>query len=131
MTSTTSEQSTSVAAGTLAWWEIPVVDLGAAKTFYTTVFGWTYQDFGDGYSMISSGDQTIGGLTTMGAEHAADGCRLYIQVDDLEATLATAKAAGGSVFAERTHIGDGMGYWAMFADDQGRHIGVVTDNDAA
>lgn len=125
------DQATSAAPGTLAWWEIPVTDLAAAKAFYSTVFGWTYQDFGDGYAMISHGDQTIGGLTTMGAESASDGARLYFQVDDLEATIATVESAGGSAAFPRTLIGEGMGWWAMFTDPAGRHIGVVTDNAAA
>ena len=34
---------------TVTWWDIQVTDLEAAKTFYGTVFGWTYTEFGEGF----------------------------------------------------------------------------------
>ncbi len=35
--------------------EFPVPDLAAAKCFYSTVFGWTFTDYGPDYSSFSDG----------------------------------------------------------------------------
>jgi uncharacterized protein len=115
---------------TVTWWEIPVQDLEQAKTFYTAVFGWSYAPFGEGYVGILAGEAMIGGLSTAESEAVGDGVRIYVQVDDLEAVLATVEASGGSVKTPRTEIGGDMGWWANFTDPDGRIIGLATNNAA-
>ena len=36
--------------------ELPVDDVGVAKTFYRTVFGWKFTDYGPDYSVEASTD---------------------------------------------------------------------------
>lgn len=54
-------ERTSYPPGTFSWAELATSDAGAAKSFYSTLFGWDYEDnpIGDGqvYSMASRGRQ--------------------------------------------------------------------------
>jgi predicted enzyme related to lactoylglutathione lyase len=118
------------AYNTVAWWEIPVQNLEKAKPFYSAVFGWTFQPFGEGYDGVFAGDAMIGALSES-AEEVADGVRLYLNVADIEATLETAAANGGAVSTPRQEIGGDMGWWAHFRDSQGRLIGVHSTNPAS
>jgi predicted enzyme related to lactoylglutathione lyase len=124
---------TDIAAPTLntvTWWEIPVLDLEQAKTFYGAVFGWTFQPFGDGYAGIVADGAMIGGLSESGAEGIGEGVRIYVNVADLESVLTAVEANGGSTRTPRTEVGGDMGWWAHFTDPQGRVIGLCTDNAA-
>ncbi len=104
---------------TVTWWEIPVKDLGEAQTFYGTVFGWTFEPFGEGYAGIYSDAAMIGGLSQAGAEDGGEGVRVYVNVADIEATLAAVEANGGAVKTPRQEVGGDMGWWANFTDNLG------------
>ncbi|MGI8697054.1 MAG: VOC family protein [Mycobacteriales bacterium] len=56
---------------------------------------------------------------------AADGIRVYVNVTDLESTLAAAKEAGGDVRTPRAEVGGDMGWWAEIVDPGGRRVGPV------
>jgi len=75
--------------------ELPVGDVGAAKAFYESVFGWSLTDFGPTYAATLSGDTDIG-LQGDTAE-ATQAPLAVIQVDDLEAALAAVTEAGGTI----------------------------------
>jgi predicted enzyme related to lactoylglutathione lyase len=118
---------------TVTWWEIPVTDITAGKAFYQTVFGWDFQDFGDpeAYAGIVAGGVLVGGLFRAEAGAPKDpAIRIYVNVSDLEATLAAAEAAGGTVRVRRTEVGGDMGWWAEISDPDGRWLGLCTDRPA-
>ena len=75
--------------------ELPVGDVGAAKAFYETAFGWTLTEFGPTYAATMTGDTDIG-LQGDSAE-ATKAPLPVIDVDDLEAALAAVTAAGGTI----------------------------------
>src|ERR1044072_8300357 len=75
--------------------ELPVGDVGAAKAFYETAFGWSLTDFGPTYAATLSGDTDIG-LQGDSAE-ATKAPLAVIDVDDLEAALDAVTAAGGTI----------------------------------
>lgn len=96
--------------------EFVVRDIARTKTFYHAVFGWTFVDYGPGYtSFIDNG--LGGGFTTEGAP-TPGGPLMVFHVDNLEATLERAKAAGAvivkPIFAfpggRRFHFKDPDGY---------------------
>jgi uncharacterized protein len=75
--------------------ELPVGDVGAAKAFYETAFGWTLTGFGPTYAATLTGDTDIG---LQGDAAEATGAPLpVIEVPDLEAALAAVTQAGGVV----------------------------------
>jgi uncharacterized protein len=79
----------------LAYLELPVASAGVASGFYAAAFGWTFTDFGPTYAATLTGDTDMG-LQADAAEAPAAPLPV-IAVDDIEATLATVSAAGGTV----------------------------------
>jgi predicted enzyme related to lactoylglutathione lyase len=75
--------------------ELPAKNLGAAKAFYSSIFGWELTDFGPSYACTLTGDVDLG---LQGDTSEATRAPLaVIAVDDLEATLTAVEAAGGVV----------------------------------
>ncbi|GAA1139538.1 VOC family protein [Ornithinicoccus hortensis] len=127
-------ESTPAPLNTVTWWEIPTTDLAAGKTFYAAVLGWSFTSFGDdeNYAGILNGEELVGGLYRVEPDTPTTSpVRIYVNVPDLEATLAAAEAAGGSVLTPREEVGGDMGWWAEIADPDGRWLGLCTGSPAA
>jgi predicted enzyme related to lactoylglutathione lyase len=75
--------------------ELPARDLGAAKAFYGSVFGWDLTDFGPSYSCTMTGDVDLG--LQGDAVEATAAPLAVIAVDDLEAAQAAVVRASGVV----------------------------------
>lgn len=111
--------------------EIPAPDIERATTFYRTVFDWDIQrsDLSDyPYAMFGTGKgQVGGGLDASKQVNAeASGVILYLDTNDIPATLARIEAAGGSVVQGKKDIGGGYGYFAIFKDPCGNRLGLVS-----
>jgi len=75
--------------------EFPVADVALARRFYSSVFGWTFTDYGPSYSSFSDG-RLSGGFR--GGETASTGGPLVvIYAADLEAVASAVQAAGGHI----------------------------------
>ncbi len=101
-------------------------DPEALKSFYGDVFGWSYV-VQDGFAYVEFAPTTLtplGGIGQAGTERGWEAGRsFYLATDDLEATLATVVASGGSVWVEPTTAG---GYhFAMFKDPAGNVVGLL------
>lgn len=79
----------------IAFVELPARDLGAARTFYATVFGWELTGFGPSYACTMTGDVDLGLQGDIGEASAMP--LPVVLVDDLEAAQATVERAGGTV----------------------------------
>jgi hypothetical protein len=75
--------------------ELPVRDIGPAKSFYEHAFGWSLTEFGPTYAATMSGDTDIG--LQGDASEAAKAPLPVIEVDDLEAALRAVEDAGGTI----------------------------------
>jgi predicted enzyme related to lactoylglutathione lyase len=75
--------------------EFAVHDIAKSKAFYGAVFGWSFTDYGPGYSSFVDG-KLGGGFTTDGTPRPG-GPLLVFYVTDLETTLAKVKSAGGTI----------------------------------
>jgi predicted enzyme related to lactoylglutathione lyase len=67
----------------------------------------------------------VGAAIVKGPNHkpSKDGVKVYLNANpDLNMVLERVPAAGGSIVMEKTPIGDGMGYFAGFADTEGNTI---------
>ena len=113
--------------GTPIWYELMTADPDAAKTFYDAVVGWTIEAQpampGMDYRMITtSGGDNAGGVMRLTDDMVKGGAKpgwfFYIGVDDVDASVEKAKAAGASVVMPAWTI-DGIGRMAMLRDPQG------------
>jgi len=101
-------------------WELMVGDLERSKAFYGALFDWRFDESSfPGYTVIDVGEEGRGG-GMMERPPDAPGFALntYFGVEDVEATLAKAEAAGAKVVVPKTEI-PGIGFWAMFLDLDG------------
>jgi predicted enzyme related to lactoylglutathione lyase len=105
--------------------EIGVADLGRARGFYADAFGWSFNDYGPTYAGIRGPDGSgeVGGLNGEGSSPAG-GPLVLLYSEDLEATLASVQAAGGTVVDEPFEFPGGRRF--HFADPDGNRLGAWT-----
>jgi predicted enzyme related to lactoylglutathione lyase len=111
--------------GTPNWIDLQTSDQSAAKTFYGSLFGWTYEDNpmdgGAVYSMAQLKGRDVGAIAPLG-DAAAAGVpphwNTYVSVSDVDATAALVPGAGGTVMMEPFDVVD-AGRMAIVADPTG------------
>ena len=104
--------------------ELSTDDLKKAKKFYTSVFAWKLEDMpGLGYTLINVGKGTAGGMQAKQMPEAPTAWLPYVEVADVDATLAKARAAGARVVLDNTDIGE-MGSIGVFVDPTGAALGI-------
>jgi predicted enzyme related to lactoylglutathione lyase len=113
--------------GTPIWYELMTKDPSSARSFYNTVVGWEIDESVPAgsamdYRMISAKDGLVGGVYQLTDEMCQNGAApcwmMYIGVDDVDASVATVTAAGGSVQLAAFDISN-VGRIAMVSDPQG------------
>ena len=87
--------------GALVWNDLQTGDRAAANAFYSAVFGWTQQAFGDTYDIQQVGGEGIGGIGQAdSAPDGAHGWQVYFAVADADATAANSVELGGEIVSE-------------------------------
>lgn len=102
-------------------------DATALHQFYAQTFDWQIDaDNPMKYGLVrTSPDQSEGIGGGIGpSQDGSSAIRFYIQVDDINATLATIEKAGGKTVMPREVL-PGMVTLAMFADPEGNIVGLV------
>ncbi len=89
-------------AGEFSWTELMASDHHAAFAFYAEIFGWQKMQSMDmgpmgTYEIFGKGDKMLGGMMNKPAEMPQAAWGYYIQVDDLDATVARARAGGATL----------------------------------
>lgn len=110
----------------LNYFELPVSDIGAAKTFYEAAFGWSLTAFGPDYAATTTGDTDIG-LNGDPAD-ATKAPLPVIEVADLETALAAVESAGGRIV--RPIFGFPGGRRFQFLDPSGNEVAAVKSDSA-
>ncbi len=106
--------------------EFPARDIEAAKAFFSSAFGWTFTDYGPGYTAFSNqgidGGFFKSGLT---ASTVGGSALIIFYSNDLEQTQARIERSGGSIVkpvfefpgGRRFHFGDPNGNeYAVWSD---------------
>jgi predicted enzyme related to lactoylglutathione lyase len=112
--------------GDFIWYELMTADPDGAKAFYDAVVGWDIEPQPAGemdYRMIRRGDGgNAGGVLRITEDMRQHGARPtwlgYLNVDDVDAKVASIEAAGGKTLMGPTEIPT-VGRIAMVADPQG------------
>jgi hypothetical protein len=93
-------------------------DIARAKAFYSSAFGWTFQDWGPDYAGFSAESGGIdGGFAKSGASTGTSGPLVVLYSADLKATEEAVVKAGGIIVVppfefpggRRFHFADGAG----------------------
>ena len=92
-------------------------DIEATKRFYSGVFGWSFVDYGPGYTSFSDGRLT-GGFHK--GEAAGSGPLVVIFVDDLKVTEQRVREAGGVISKEKFSFPGGSRF--HFRDPSGNEL---------
>lgn len=116
----------------VVYFEIPVLDLHRAVTFYAKVFGFEFEyEVVDGYDMaffpFAEKNAGITGALVKGDVYhpTKDGTILYFRTDNIDVTLQKALDSGGNVLYPKT-INQGFGnVVAEFEDTEGNRIALL------
>lgn len=118
--------------GKFAWNELATTDPERARAFYAETLGWTFESFalpGTAYWIARSGEELVGGLGGMetGAIKGANQPYWFpfIEVDDVDARLAKARAAGAMILQEPEDVPN-VGRVAVLRDPTGAAVGWMT-----
>jgi len=106
--------------------ELPAKDLELAKSFYSTTFGWSFQDFGPNYCAFNDG-QTDGGFykSELSSTYSEGSALVVLYSEDLEGTLDTIITNGGKIAKEIFSFPGGRRF--HFADPNGNELAVWSD----
>jgi len=102
--------------GKIVWFEVAGDDGNRARQFYGSLFGWTFQPFGE------EGDyqMTDGGAVYTNKD--GKGIIVYFGSSDLDASIARVKELGGE--AGEPHEIPGTGRYTICTDSEGNAFGL-------
>lgn len=117
--------------GTFCWFEMVASDQSAARTFYSSLFGWTPLEIpvpGEGtYTALRLGDDVVAGLFGIDEEMGSDGVLphwvSYVSVIDVDASLGRVERLGGRVVAGPVDARR-QGRMSVVADPTGAEFGL-------
>ncbi len=116
--------------------EIGCKDLETTKKFYGSLFGWEYPPGAPNMAMVGNlgahvpkPTPGIGGHLNALGHPPHQYVRVYVQVDDILATLKKIESMGGKTLVPMTEV-PGMGHFAWFHDPEGNAIGLWKNMDA-
>ncbi len=109
--------------GTMDYIELPMADREATKTFYTSVFDWGgFTEYGPDYMAFEACGRD-GGFNAERKIVQGGGPLLVLYSNDLNATEAKVKAAGGEIVGHEEFPG---GRRFTFRDPNGNELAVWT-----
>ena len=115
------------APGTPCWVDVVCADVGEAVVFYEELFGWRLGDTEGGYGVFTLDGPDVEAAVVAGIGPCAPGqapvWSTYVCVADVDATLAAAERAGGSVVQPATDVAD-AGRGGAFVDPTGATLSV-------
>jgi uncharacterized protein len=120
---------TSYSEGTPNWVDLQTTDTAAAKAFYGPLFGWAFDDLttpdGQTYSVACKSGGVVAAIVPQPphARHSAPAWNTYLAVNDVDAAVARAAAAGGTVVMPPADVDD-AGRVAFVADPTGASVGL-------
>jgi predicted enzyme related to lactoylglutathione lyase len=94
--------------------------------FYSQLFGWKVQQMPDmNYATFDAEGGPGGGFNPVSEEYPAGTVMVYIETDDIDATLAKAEKLGAKTLVPKTEIPE-TGWFALFLDVSGNQVGLYT-----
>lgn len=119
------------------WFEIPVLDINRAKTFYETIFNLKLDDIMEMMEMkmanfpgVMGNGKVSGGLVQSNMHKPSmDGVVIYLNTNpSIQTVIDRIESAGGKLLMPRTQISPEIGYMAFFVDTEGNRMGLHGQN---
>jgi len=104
--------------------EIPVTDLARVRAFFESLFGWSFQAWGDEYLSFSDG-RLDGGFRQAAESAPATGVLLVFYSPDLERDVERVKELGGTISQAIFHFPGGRRF--HFVDPVGTEYAIWSD----
>jgi hypothetical protein len=112
-------------ANEVCYVEFYTTDHGSSADFFGGIFGWKTTPMLNNYISWTAGESPIGGgISSEQVERSGPRTVAYIQVEDIEATLAKINEHGGKTILGKTKISDEYGYFAWFSEPGGAVAGI-------
>ena len=119
-------------ANSINWFEIPVLNFDRAKEFYSRIYNFEMTEshldaIRMGFLPYDNDSEGVGGAIVQGQDFipSALGVKIYLNGGkDLMNVLNRVIGAGGEIIVPKTKISDEMGFYAVFEDTEGNHIGL-------
>jgi len=109
--------------------EFPSKDMAATKKFFTSVFGWSFVDYGPDYTAFSNAGMDGGFFKSdLTASTANGGALVVFYSKELEKTKSKIEGAGGSIVKPVFSFPGGRRF--HFADPNGNEYAVWSDVNA-
>lgn len=106
--------------------EFSAKDREKAAEFYSKLCGWETTQMPEmNYATFQPSEGPGGGFNPVSEENPAGTVIVYLETDDIEADLKKVKELGGEVAVPKSDI-PGMGWFAIFKDPTGNHVGLYT-----
>ena len=105
--------------------ELAVADTARSKAFYGRAFGWTFIDFGPGYTEFTAG-RMKGGFNALEGGAVPGGPLIVLHSDDLEAARQRIEEAGGRIVKPTYPFPGGRRF--HFTDPDGNELAVWTED---
>ncbi|OGC91742.1 MAG: hypothetical protein A2W25_02470 [candidate division Zixibacteria bacterium RBG_16_53_22] len=107
-------------------WELQTRDPDRAMKFYEPLFGWkvTFEKEMNYVLIETPGGQPGGGMNVVDKIEPS-GTIIYVQVQDIEATLNKAEKLGGKIAMRKSPIPN-IGFFGVFTDPEGNKLGLFT-----
>ncbi len=107
--------------------ELETPDLAKAKTFYSGLFDWDFDDTKmEDYTIVEVGDHKYGvggGMMTVPSPDVPPHWLAYVSVDDINASTQKAKSLGAAIVKDVTAVGD-IGWMSIIRDPAGAVLGL-------
>jgi len=108
----------------VTWWEVIGNDGKKLQDFYRQLFDWKVDaDNAMNYGMVDESQTGVGGGIATG-QGGQSHVTIYVEVDDLQATLDKAEKLGGKTVQPPMDVPEGPTI-AMFNDPEGHMIGLL------
>lgn len=117
----------SAPVGAPCWVDLFTSDPDRSRAFYAELMGWTpeppNEQFGGYFNFSKDGILVAGGMRNDGEAGVPDHWNVYLAVEDAEATVTRATAAGGTVIVPAMAVAD-LGTMAVVTDTGGAAVGM-------
>jgi uncharacterized protein len=104
--------------------ELSAVNRKALSKFYADVFGWEIEHMDSmNYTTFKAGDGVGGGFNPVNEQNPAGTVTIYIETQDVTASLKDVEKSGGTTIMPEAEIPN-YGKFGLFRDPQGNLIGL-------